>query len=400
MYKQAGTLSKDVKVRIPYWRLSGFYFFYFATLGGFLPFWSLYLKDNGFNAAQIGELTALMVGTKIVGPNLWGWIADHTGRSLRVIRITSFFAMLLFAGFLYEKTFQWFAIVTVGFSFFWNAALPQFEAATLHHLKNEPHRYSHIRLWGSIGFIITVLGVGRFLDLYPIALLPWLIIILLGGIWLISLLTPEVSSAKASQAAVGIWQIVKQPEVLAFLGVYMLLQAAHGPYYVFFSIYLKQFDYSSTLIGLLWSLGAGAEIIVFMMMRKLLKFVSLRTILRLSALLSVLRWLLIAWYAGDMTILLIAQILHAATFGTAHVAAIHLVQDYFGVHHQGKGQALYSSLSFGLGGMLGGLYSGYAWDVFPGQWVFSFAALLSAVAYIMVVIWVGKGRAYQHELTE
>ncbi|MCK5355316.1 MAG: MFS transporter [Methyloprofundus sp.] len=386
-----------MKAKIPYWRLSGFYFFYFATLGGFVPYWSLYLKNDGFSAAQIGELTALLVGTKVIAPNLWGWVADHTGKSLRLIRIASFFAMLLFAGFLYQKSFQWYALVTVGFSFFWNAALPQFEAATLHHLKDQPHRYSHIRLWGSIGFIGTVSGVGYLLDLYPIDLLPWLIVGLLGSIWLISLLTPEVSSARASQAAVGVWQIVRQPEVIAFFLVYLLLQAAHGPYYAFFSIYLKQYDYSTTMIGMLWSLGAGAEIIVFILMRKLLKYVSLRRILLVSSLLSVLRWLMIACYAQDMTLLLCAQILHAATFGAAHVAAIHLVQNYFGHHHQGKGQALYSSLSFGLGGMLGGLYSGYAWDVYGGQLVYAFAALLSALAYIIAVIWVGKGKAYCHD---
>ena len=383
--------------KTPYWRLSGFYFFYFATLGGFLPFWSLYLKECSFSAAEIGELTAFMVGTKIIAPNLWGWIADQTGKSLRVIRIASFFAMVLFAGFLYQQSFQWFAFVTVSFSFFWNAALPQFEAATLHHLKEEPHRYSHIRLWGSIGFIVTVLGVGYLLDLYAIKLLPYLIVSLLASIWLISLLTPEVSTAKASQAAVRIWQIVKQPEIIAFLLVYMLLQAAHGPYYVFFSIYLKQLGYSSSMIGMLWSLGAGAEIIVFIFMRQLLKFVSLRRILLVSALLSILRWLMIAWYADNLYILLSAQVLHAATFGTAHVAAIHLVQSYFGQHHQGKGQALYSSFSFGLGGMLGGLYSGYAWDVYDGHWVYSFAAILSALAYIIAVIWVGKGKAFCHQ---
>ena len=386
-----------MQTKIPYWRLSGFYFFYFATLGGFLPFWSLYLKDCQFSALEIGQLTALMVGTKIIAPNLWGWVADHTGKSLSVIRLASFFAMILFAGFLYQQSFQWFAIVTIGFSFFWNAALPQFEAATLHHLKDEPHRYSKIRLWGSIGFIATVLGVGYLLDLYSIRLLPFLIVVLLACIWLISLLTPEVNRVHASDAHIGIWLIVKQPEVIAFLLVYLLLQAAHGSYYVFFSIYLQQIGYSSSMIGMLWSLGVGAEVIVFLFMRPLLKYVSLRRILLVSALFSVLRWLLIAWYADNMWLLMGAQVLHAASFGTSHVAAIHLVQGYFGQHHQGKGQALYSSFSFGVGGMLGGLYSGYTWDSYGGHWVYSFAAILSALAYIIAVIWVGKGKAFSHQ---
>jgi len=181
--------------------------------------------------------------------------------------------------------------------------------------------------------------------------------------------------------------------VIAFLCVYLLLQAAHGPYYVFFSIYLKAHDYSSTIIGLLWSLGAAAEIVVFIFMRRLLQHLSLRFILLLSCFLAVVRWLLIAWMVDDMRVLLFAQLLHAATFGSAHVAAMHLVQGYFGTHHQGKGQALYSSLSFGLGGMLGGLYSGYGWDSYGASWVFTFAAVLSALAFIIAWIWVGKGRA-------
>lgn len=376
--------------KVPHWRLSAFYFFYFATLGGFLPFWSLFLKDSGFSAAEIGELTAFMVGTKVVAPNVWGWIADHTGRSLRIIRVASFFAALLFAGFLYKTSYQWYALVTVCFSFFWNATLPQFEAATLHHLKDEPHRYSDIRLWGSIGFIVTVLGIGYLLDLYPITLLPVFIVAILSSIWLIAMITPEVITAKAGQAVIGIGQIVKQPEVIAFLLVYLLLQAAHGPYYVFFSVYLKEYEYSATMIGLLWSLGAGAEIIVFIFMRSLLKYVSLRSILLVSCFLAVIRWLLIAWAADNMELLLFAQILHAATFGTAHVAAMHLVQGYFSEHHQGKGQALYSSLSFGLGGMLGGLYSGYGWDVYGANWVFSFAALLSGLAFFIAYAFIGK----------
>lgn len=385
-----------MNIKTPYWRLSAFYFFYFATLGCFLPYWNLYLKEYYFSAAEIGELTAFMMATKIISPNLCGWIADQTGQSLRVIRITSFLAIIVFIGFLYRQSFQWFVFVTVSFGFFWNAALPQFEATTLHHLKAQPHRYSHIRLWGSVGFIVTVLGIGYLLDLYSIKLLPFLIISLLASIWLISLLTPAMVIATTSQTTLRIWQIIKQPEIIAFLLVYMLLQATHGPYYVFFSIYLKQLGYSTGMIGILWSLGVVSEVIVFIFMHQLLKFVSLRRLLLLSLLLSILRWLIIAWYADHIYMLVGAQILHSATFGTAHVAAIHLVQSYFGQHHQGKGQALYNSFSFGLGGMLGGLYSGYAWDVFGAQWVYSAAAVLSALAYIIAIIWVGKGRAFSH----
>lgn len=375
---------------LPYWRLSAFYFFYFATLGAFLPYWSLYLEDTGFSALEIGELSALMVATKIIAPNLWGWIADHTGKSLRIIRLASFFGALFFAGFLLAEGYLMYAVITVCFSFFWNAALPQFEAATLFHLRHDSHRYSRIRLWGSVGFIVSVLGIGRFLEYFAISYLTWAVIFLLAMIWLVAMITPEAKASVSSQDAIGIWRILSRPEVIVFFIVYMLLQLAHGPYYVFYSIYLKQFSYSATEIGMLWALGVCAEIILLLCMKPLLAKISLRRILLVSILLSILRWWIIANYPQSEIMMIAAQLLHAATFGSSHVVAIHLVHQYFGSQHQGKGQALYSSMSFGLGGMLGSLYSGYLWDGFGAQFVYSLAAGACVVAFVFAFVWVGR----------
>jgi PPP family 3-phenylpropionic acid transporter len=375
---------------VPYWRLSGFYFFYFATLGCFVPYWSLYLKGIGFNPVEIGELSALLVGTKIIAPLLWGWIADHTGKSLRIIRLAAFFAAVLFAGFLYAHDYLWVAVITISFSFFWNAVLPQFEAVTLFHLKKEAHRYSQIRLWGSVGFIVTVLGMGLILDKLPVATLPVAIIVLLVLNWWVTLITPEAKSVSHRSASLAMLQIIKRPEVLAFFVVNILLQVAHAPYYVFYSIYLKQNHYSATVTGLLWALGVLAEIVLFLAMRRLLKRFSLRAILLFSLVLATGRWLIIGWCPDYLGLLIFAQLLHAATFGGVHVVAIHLVHLYFGEQHQGKGQALYSSLSFGVGGVLGSLYSGYYWESLGSRFVYSVAALCCGLALLITYIWVGR----------
>ena len=140
----------------PYWRLSGFYFFYFASLGILVPYWGLYLQWLDFSAREIGELTAILLATRIVAPNIWGWIADHHGQRMRIVRFASFAGALAFAGILLDNSYLWIAIVMLVFSFFWNASLPQFEVTTLQHLGEQSHYYSKIRLWGSIGFIITI----------------------------------------------------------------------------------------------------------------------------------------------------------------------------------------------------------------------------------------------------
>jgi len=375
---------------IPYWRLSGFYFCYFATLGAFLPFWSLYLRHIGFTSTQIGELTALLVATKVVAPYLWGWLADKTGRNLGLIRITSLLSTLIFAGFLLVHDYRWMASVTIGFSLFWNATLPQFEAATLLHLREQPQRYSHIRLWGSIGFIAAVLGIGRFLDDFPIERLPLIITGLLALNWLMALITPETTKPQTKTHSSDTRQRQAITELMAFFGVYMLLQVAHGPYYTFYSVYLQQHGYSTTQTGLLWSLGVCAEILIFLWMSRLQRWLSLRTLLLSSLLLSMSRWLMIADGVDYWQVIIAAQLLHAASFGVAHVVAIQLLNRYFGEHHPSKGQALYSSLSFGLGGMLGSYFSGYFWDRFGGDTVFTIAAWACGLAWLIGFIGVAR----------
>ncbi|MGR9086705.1 MAG: MFS transporter [Gammaproteobacteria bacterium] len=377
---------------IPYWRLSGFYFFYFAILGVHLPYWGLYLKDSGFDPIEIGNLSALLVATRIIAPALWGGVADRTRNKLFIIRITLFWGAWVFAGFLFAKDYRWVVLLTFGFGFFWNAALPLFEAITLACLTNEPYRYSRIRLWGSVGFITMVLGVGRVLDQLSVAVLPLVITVLLAANWLVTLTLPKTHAPGTGTAPIGILDILRQKGVLAFLLVSMLLQMAHGPYYVFYSIYLKQFEYSATLTGFLWALGVFSEILLFLYIRPVLAKFSLKNILLASLLLAAGRWLLIGWYAGNPYVLVTAQLLHAASFGSAHIASIHLIDQYFGQAHQAKGQALYSSFSFGLGGMAGSMYSGYFWELLGPEFVYSMAAFLCYLAFIITYYRLDRGK--------
>lgn len=377
--------------KLPYLSLSGFYFCYFATLGAFIPYWGVYLDHAGFNHRQIGELSALLAATRILSPNIVGWLADRTGKSLAIIRFCCFFAALSFGGFLLPNSYAWLVVVTVGFGLFWNVILPQFEAATLHHLSHHPHRYSQIRLWGSVGFIAAVLGVGNLLDYQPATWMPLIVLALLvcsGVVVLFVPETPQIKGDVVSGRALG--KRSGKPEVLAFLLVCLLLQAAHAPYYVFYSLYLKQYGYTAALTGGLWALGVVAEIMLFMVMGRLLRHLPLRNLLLCCIFLSILRWLSLACYADNLACLVVAQLLHAATFGGVHVACIHLMQRYFGDRHQGKGQALIVSFGYGLGGLLGSYYSGLLWQAQGGVGVFLLSAACCGVALLIAFIGVGR----------
>ena len=371
----------------PYWRLSGFYFFYFASLGVFVPYWGLYLQWQGFSAQEIGEITAIFLGARIIAPNLWASLADFHGQRMRIVRVTSIIGTIAFSAILLDNSYIWIAVVMLVFSIFWNATLPQFEANTLQHLGENSHHYSKIRLWGSIGFIFTVTALGIVFEKISIDLMPIALIITMTGISIMSLSVPESSDHNLTHKQLPLRDILKQPAIIAFFTVCFLVILSHGPYYTFYSIYLEQNGYSRTLIGQLWALGVIAEVIVFIFMHRFIPRYGLRLILILSLLLSTLRWLLIGLFPNMITVLLFAQLLHAASFGTFHAAAIAWVHQHFVGKNQARGQALYSSIGFGAGGVLGSLTSGYLWDNPGPTFTFILAGISTLLASYIAFKW-------------
>ncbi len=172
---------------MPYWRLSSFYFFYFAALGALVPYWGLYLKVLGFDAVAIGSLMAIPMATKFLAPYLWGWLGDHLGQRMRIVRIGSLVTALIFVGVFWVRDFWPLALTMALFSFFWNAVLPQFEVVAFNYLGAEAPKYARLRVWGSVGFIATVGALGMAVDHEgPHAVLPVLLVIY-ASIWLASL---------------------------------------------------------------------------------------------------------------------------------------------------------------------------------------------------------------------
>ena len=377
---------------VPYWRLSSFYFFYFASLGVLVPYWSPYLKSLGYNSLTIGSLVAILPATKLVAPYIWGALADHTRRSMLIIRVTSILALLSFALVFVDQQLWWLAFAMLLFSFFWNATLPQFEAITLNHLGNDTHRYSMIRLWGSLGFIVIVVLMGSLLEKYSAGIIPLVVLLTFAFISLSSFTVPEKLNTPHSDHA-PIWQVIKQPKVMAFLAVCFLMLCSHGPYYTFYTIYLADLGYGSNMIGVLWAVGVMAEVAIFMMMHRLLPLYGARRLLLVTLLLTTLRWLLIGFFADELSVLFFAQLLHAFSFGVFHSVGISLVHEYFTGSHQGRGQALYSSTSYGAGVAVGTLVSGMVWDRWGAGFLFSFAACCTLVAAAIVWRYIQPARS-------
>jgi len=370
-----------------HWRLSRFYFFYYFFVGSFVPYWGIYLQSENFSPSSIGILLSLFQISRIVAPNFWGWLADHTGHRVKWIKLTSFLGLIGFIGVFWAKGFFWIFLVMSALSLFTSSTLPLAESLTLAHLATTDGHYSRIRLWGSIGFIVASLFLGYLIDLQGINILLWVLLITQAIIFFLSNTIPEAKEIHHKKNDLSIWKIIKTPSVVALLIGCTLMVSAHGVLYNFYSIYLKEHGYSSATIGWLWAVGVICEIFIFMLMPKILRRYSLKTILLISLFLGVIRFILIGASPDHFYLLLIAQMFHAATFGSFHAASIEVIAYFFKGRNQSRGQAIYNSVAYGIGGTIGGLGGGYLIQYLGGQLGFMIAAISPLIGFI--VIWYG-----------
>lgn len=364
-------------------RLSAWYFWYFAFIGAFLPYFALYLQSIGLSAARIAVLMSLGQFMRLLAPLLWSWLADSGGRRVRIVVASTAASLASFSVVFLTQDFVGLLIGMAILHFFWSASLPLVEALTLGHLAANPERYGRIRLWGSVGFIVTVMGVGFLLDSAPISSQLWVSWALLLGTFVSALTLSEIKGY-AGLAAGPILQVVRQRKVGFLLGAGLLMSAAHGALYVFYSIHLVAQGYGKTLVGLLWTLGVVAEIVVFLLMPRISVQISLRRILLACFALAALRFMLIGWAVEFIGLLVFAQLLHGASFGAHHAATMAALNRWFVPGQQARAQALYGSVAYGAGGLGGALLAGVLWERSGPGITFSAASLLAAIGLILV----------------
>jgi PPP family 3-phenylpropionic acid transporter len=372
-----------------YWRIAGFYFFYYAFVGLFAPYWSLYLKSIHFDAIEIATLMSIQPVMRMVAPSIWGWFADHSGKRHQVVQIAASLSAACYLGVFATTSFSGMFLVLVSMSFFWSASMPLVEATTLSYLGKHSARYGRIRSWGSVGFIVAVVGLGYAFDYIAIAWLLWAGLICELGILIFARQIPPTEVLAHHTDHQPVRQIVLQPKVIALFSACFLMSVAHGPYYTFYSIYLVEHGYAKSSVGGLWALGVICEIGVFFLMPWLVNRFGFTRILLASFGAAVVRFMLIGWGVDFLSLLLIAQVLHAATFGAYHAASMGLVHEFFRGRHQSKGQALFGSFTYGAGGMLGGLASGPIWQHYGASVLYTCSALAGLLG--LLLIWWKQG---------
>jgi PPP family 3-phenylpropionic acid transporter len=260
--------------------------------------------------------------------------------------------------------------------------MPLGESATVHALFKDnsfDKRYGRLRLWGSIGFIAMVLFAGELFQRKGIELYPIVGAVVLIFLALVAFRLHEPKMERRKMVKGELLIVLFNPDVRWFLlsGFFMIF--AHAALYVFYSLYLADLGYDKFQIGLFWALGVAAEVIFFYYQSKVLSRLNAEVVLQIAFGIGVFRFILIAFFPVTW-VLIIAQLMHAGTFAAHHSAATKLLQHWFTGPLQARGQALMATVSYGLGGTLGGLVAGWLWDATQPRNVFVMAALACGLA--------------------
>jgi PPP family 3-phenylpropionic acid transporter len=369
------------------------WFCYFAAMGAFTLYAPLWFRDLGMSALAIGSIASLQAWTRVFAPYSWAWLADHSNDRTRLMRVAGTLCVLFALALALAGRWGGAAVsVCVALLFIANGAvIPMMEASLAHHLNlaaggGAGARYGRARVWGSIGFMAAVLLFGVLLNAVGIKAWPWLVLLLwlllAHSLWHLPLTNDPPHHEKAP---VGTLAVLRRPEVAWFFTGVFLTVLAHSSLYAFFSLFAASYGMTESAIGLLWSVGVLVEIGFFWTQGHWFERLSMHNWLLLAAGVSALRFAAMAAFGHWMVVLVLTQMTHAITFAAQHAACITLVSRYFPGRLRGRGQALYTTLGYGLSGVVGGVGGGALierWGYPAVFWAAAVAALGSMLCLL------------------
>jgi PPP family 3-phenylpropionic acid transporter len=359
-----------------------FLFNYYAFAGTFVTYVSLFFAARGMTVPQIGVLVSLVQVMRILGPNLWGWVADHTEQRVKVLRLTACAALISFCCFFIADGFVAFFLVMIVLNLFTSAQAPLSEALMLSEMRGDLSNYGRVRLWGSVGFIVAVLAAGYLLEWFGVEAMLWigsaLLVMVIGA----SLRIREVINPPPAHGKPRLLNVLRQPDVATFFLSAALMCGAHMALYVFYSLYLESAGYSKPVIGAMWALGVVAEVAFFYFQARVFARFGARRVMLFAFGVAVLRFVITGAGANWLWVLVAAQLMHAATFAAHHSACVLTMQRWFAGPLQASGQALLISIGYGVGGTLSGLFLSFCWDSISPEAVYYAAAAMTLAGAI------------------
>lgn len=371
--------------RKPTGAISRQYFLYFAVLGVFLPYFNLYCYHIGMNGLQIGTISATRSIVMVAFTLLWASIADRLMIRRGVFILCNIFSSIVWIFMLPAESFSSILAISILHAIFLGPLIAFLEAFTMESLGEDRGRYGRVRVWGSLGFIVMVVVMGRVAELYSL----WLIIpVILAGFIAQAVNSFKIigASSQGGRFPSGALRNIIGMRSVVFLAVGFLMLVSHGAYYGFFSIHLEKAGFGNLFMGVSWAVAIAAEITVMIFAQVFLKRFAMEKILIFSLFAAIVRWAALGW-SSSAVVILFSQCLHAFTYATFHVTSIIYMDQLSSREAKTVGQSLNNSVQYGIGMMAGFFLSGCLYETAGTAFAFIVSSGISAAAFLIMLIY-------------
>lgn len=373
------------------------FFAFFFTWGIFLPYWTGWLTNEkalSVSAASIvmgAGMIARSLSTLLFFPLMTRLLP--LGRLMQGLAIAS---VILMALYIPVNSYVLLLLITVAFSFVYPNILPAMESGATVLMQTDGIHYGKSRSWGSIGYTVALLIVGAATAVWQEGAILW---IMLAGLLFMAFTQSSASPAplrivpkpKNALASGAVKELLKSKTFLVILLASILLQGAHAAYYSYGFIYLQDIGVNSFYIGFILNVAILFEIVIFAKADTLFDKWSVSSMFLLAGAGSTLRWILIFLFPS-VWMFILAQALHALSFGVAHFAFIRYIFKELKPHHIPAAQGMYAALAMSLSVALLTIASGFLYEFSPGL---AFLGMISfSVPAILMVLF--TRRKYQY----
>ena len=372
-------------------RLAVFYGVVFLLIGGFLPYFAVWLDGRGLGPSEIAIIVAAPLFVRVFITPVISFVADRLGDRRLVLILLAWGTLLASLTFTQVAQFWTMLIASTFFALFWTSIMPLAEAMAMRGVREGGLDYGRMRLWGSLTFIIATTGAGLAIQRWgsEAALATFIsaaVAIVLGAHFLPrnTKRRPSRNRAITPIRVADAVMLVRSPQFLLFLLATSAVQAGHAVYYVFGSLHWQSLGISTGIIGLLWAVGVIAEVVLFTRSGHIISAYGPLRLIWLAALAAVVRWTATA-FDPSLAVLFPVQLLHALTFGAAHLGAVHFISEAVPEECAGTAQGLYASVTAGVAMGAAMMASGPLYQAWGGQAYLAMGGL-GIVAFVATTI--------------
>ncbi|MCW9032906.1 MAG: MFS transporter [Rhodospirillales bacterium] len=357
---------------------------FFLCSRGIRPFLACLVESQRANAEEIGTLLAVGLVLKALIVPLITQYADKRGDRKSVVLVLLLAGLSIFSLFQFTDAFWTIVVVLLLYSSAWSSVMPLGEGLALVEAKKHGLDYGRIRLWGSASFILGSVGGGWLLTGRSEDIIYWVVLGCIGSTVLMGLFLPREQTKTKQKEKSPLRELLTDPPFMICVTAATLIQASHMVYYAFSTLYWREVGHSEAVIGLLWGEGVMAEIILFAFGAAFVRRMGPARLLMIAGIAGLARWSLLASFTS-LEVLIVAQLLHAFTFGITHLAFIDYVMHRIPERSSATAIGVYTATAFGIGSGVSMFAAGYLFENLGGNafWVMAAVSgmgLLSALA--------------------